>query len=126
MLVAPFVGAWIETRISKSYFTLIWSLPSWERGLKHQLQRRQSERSTSLPSWERGLKLRFCFCFLFLRLVAPFVGAWIETWLCLNSKDLPRVAPFVGAWIETEDRTGRSQRRRVAPFVGAWIETGRL
>ena len=33
-LVAPLVGAWIEITASKASFTVTWSLPSWERGLK--------------------------------------------------------------------------------------------
>ena len=35
----------------------------------------------------------------------------------------PLVAPYVGAWIETTD-SGKEQRNtEVAPYVGAWIET---
>ena len=33
------------------------------------------------------------------------------------------VAPFVGAWIETNISKYRSYSHTVAPFVGAWIET---
>ena len=34
-MVAPHVGAWIETELMKSLtLTLILSLPMWERGLK--------------------------------------------------------------------------------------------
>ena len=33
------------------------------------------------------------------------------------------VAPRVGAWIETEEFTGIQQKAIVAPRVGAWIET---
>ncbi len=32
--VAPFVGAWIETRNVRSLPQLAWSHPSWVRGLK--------------------------------------------------------------------------------------------
>ena len=32
--VAPFVGAWIETRSTGEEIDYIKSLPSWERGLK--------------------------------------------------------------------------------------------
>ena len=33
--------------------------------------------------------------------VAPYVGAWIETWsICIWWYSF-RVAPYVGAWIET-------------------------
>ena len=33
--------------------------------------------------------------------VAPFTGAWIETYSRYKSADWHRVAPFTGAWIET-------------------------
>ena len=55
--VAPFVGAWIETRSPSA------ALPSF----------------VSLPSWGRGLKLCSSPALVVYQLVAPFVGAWIET-----------------------------------------------
>ena len=33
------------------------------------------------------------------------------------------VAPYVGAWIETERLCARTHAKTVAPYVGAWIET---
>ena len=33
------------------------------------------------------------------------------------------VAPYVGAWIETQPGKSTVGRRKVAPYVGAWIET---
>ena len=57
--VAPCVGAWIETHAWAIMSRCGWSLPAWERGLKH-------NRS---PETERGHR------------VAPCVGAWIETLL---------------------------------------------
>ena len=36
------------------------------------------------------------------------------------------VAPFVGAWIETWTYGYGQTKRTVAPFVGAWIETSRI
>ena len=33
--------------------------------------------------------------------VAPYVGAWIETFLTRSKNSLIAVAPYVGAWIET-------------------------
>ena len=35
--VAPLVGAWIEIYNSFAIRTPIWSLPSWERGLKYDM-----------------------------------------------------------------------------------------
>ena len=34
------------------------------------------------------------------------------------------VAPYVGAWIETEYGSHTKRPHYVAPYVGAWIETG--
>ena len=34
-------------------------------------------------------------------LVAPYVGAWIETGVSSKSNPSKFVAPYVGAWIET-------------------------
>ena len=57
-LVAPYVGAWIETRPRWLEFIIPVSHPTWVRGLKHFL-------------------MAYSFPFLF---VAPYVGAWIETY----------------------------------------------
>ena len=37
-------------------------------------------------------------------LVAPYVGAWIETKLTKKKYSTASVAPYVGAWIETCER----------------------
>ena len=58
-----------------------------------------------------------------LYVVAPFVGAWIETHKITQLAKAGFVAPFVGAWIETQKMRLSSCWHRVAPFVGAWIET---
>ena len=78
--VAPFVGAWIETMTDKDVIDFVWSLPSWERGLKLFVPQ---ELCNPLD-------------------VAPFVGAWIETIRQFNPPPRYQVAPFVGAWIETK------------------------
>ena len=57
-------------------------------------------------------------------MVAPLVGAWIETNELLNAKISETVAPLVGAWIETWIyRSYPYTLHDVAPLVGAWIET---
>ena len=56
-MVAPLVGAWIETTLHYAFDTLSLSLPSWERGLKLQWRSGPAEPQQ----------------------VAPLVGAWIET-----------------------------------------------
>ena len=59
-----------------------------------------------------------------VRVVAPFVGAWIETSECWSiGTTVNYVAPFVGAWIETKVYLLARWLPEVAPFVGAWIET---
>ena len=78
-IVAPFAGAWIETRHVYRHRKEVKSLPSRERGLKRKngKQNKQAEQ------------------------VAPFAGAWIETLEVKETYDYQDVAPFAGAWIET-------------------------
>ena len=56
-------------------------------------------------------------------LVAPRVGAWIETDILSLGATAGKVAPRVGAWIETDQLAVSMSRLKVAPRVGAWIET---
>ena len=80
-----------------------------------------------------------------MTLVAPHVGAWIETLEVSNNWLAVSVAPHVGAWIETlfrlidmelnkshpmwvrglkqEITVDTNMCKVVAPHVGAWIET---
>ena len=58
-----------------------------------------------------------------VKMVAPFVGAWIETLHQHRKERVLEVAPFVGAWIETVHTSPLQSVSKVAPFVGAWIET---
>ena len=73
------MGAWIETPWYSLWGHVFVSLPIWERGLKQDAQGADSPASLSLPIWERGLKHtnpgRHCNN----TLVAPYMGAWIET-----------------------------------------------
>ena len=55
--------------------------------------------------------------------VAPRVGAWIETGMEHRSEQQSLVAPRVGAWIETLSKMNIGRNLSVAPRVGAWIET---
>ena len=59
------------------------------------------DRKKSHLSWVRGLKHVGRNELLGSNGVAPFVGAWIETFLKFQSYLCVDVAPFVGAWIET-------------------------
>ena len=58
--------------------------------------------------------------------VAPRVGAWIETASQPQSTDTQAVAPRVGAWIETPSSFTDQPAASVAPRVGAWIETCKI
>ena len=58
--------------------------------------------------------------------VAPRVGAWIETWVCIRWNERATVAPRVGAWIETIVSGITRLNNSVAPRVGAWIETDKV
>ena len=52
------------------------------------------------------------------------MGAWIETMLETEIfGKIGLVAPLVGAWIETAIIRLYPRRVDVAPLVGAWIET---
>ena len=96
------MGAWIETINNIGDTVLKKSHPVWVRGLK------QACRDGLLPA-----------C-----VVAPRVGAWIETLLLCCVNICFAVAPRVGAWIETLEKLDIPLRDfRVAPRVGAWIET---
>ena len=87
-MVAPYVGAWIETFIAAKNKT----------------------RNMSHPTWVRGLKHGFLVIFFRAYNVAPYVGAWIETPCGLPPLRWMPVAPYVGAWIETR-YTRLSDRR---------------
>ena len=99
----------------------------------------------SHPMWVRGLKQKWKEHKYHHIVVAPYVGAWIETTKHLRQLIKKLVAPYVGAWIETfwrrkNDNRGTShpmwvrglkpaashregQRTSVAPYMGVWIET---
>ena len=121
--VAPYVGAWIETtnihdiaggdlshptwvrglKPNTLYIRILFaeSHPTWVRGLKPNLGAHRVGPEWSHPTWVRGLKLYLYLSSLFSSVVAPYVGAWIETlsitWYAVRHT----VAPYVGAWIET-------------------------
>ena len=80
--VAPFTGAWIETKVAIGDCKALTSHPSRVRGLKH-------IRGRAYEGPER---------------VAPFTGAWIETSTAATNCRASLVAPFTGAWIETTMR----------------------
>ena len=77
----------------------------------------------SLPSWERGLKL-LLICFpSFPGLVAPLVGAWIETLILWKRAGNSMSLPSWERGLKPTRKMGYDPRLPVAPLVGAWIET---
>ena len=58
-----------------------------------------------------------------LKIVAPRIGAWIETRKAVDENNVFYVAPRIGAWIETEKGSIATPWTPVAPRIGAWIET---
>ena len=54
--VAPFVGVWVEIERSLASHGCNMSLPSWECGLKLNIELDYNVSCLSLPSWECGLK----------------------------------------------------------------------
>ena len=51
----------------------------WVRGLKRQKRRGSESLEESHPMWVRGLKLQLTKQSTDQEIVAPYVGAWIET-----------------------------------------------
>ena len=60
----------------------------------------------SLPAWERGLKRKLESHISVKFIVAPRVGAWVETKYRCWSEVIVSVAPRVGAWVETAPVAG--------------------
>ena len=101
-LVAPYVGAWIETYKKRLYKAVFWvapyvgawietfegktvgqqnmsSHPTWVRGLKPRYMEYKTCIDKSHPTWVRGLKQKNQERLSYTQVVAPYVGAWIET-----------------------------------------------
>ena len=108
----------------RTVYRTIKSHPMWVRGLK--LKSRIKEYSEVMVAPHVGAWIETLIGYTIYRLgcfVAPHVGAWIETRLLSDSGCKTRVAPHVGAWIETISLQALSKSGSVAPHVGAWIET---
>ena len=58
MIVAPYVGAWIETPTKVELQTSSTSHPTWVRGLKPKRKYGRYVDDKSHPTWVRGLKLQ--------------------------------------------------------------------
>ena len=94
--VAPYVGAWIETRGLRLLVMMVGSHPTWVRGLKHVERCPYGRPCASHPTWVRGLKLNLIISKLYRIFVAPYVGAWIET---LSVKLAVSQSPSHPTWV---------------------------
>ena len=79
------------------------SHPLWVRGLKSKFCYHHLGHRRSHPLWVRGLKLKSNSLDDLDKLVAPFMGAWIEICYCIGVFWVRWVAPFMGAWIEIRE-----------------------
>ena len=61
-----------------------------------------------------------------LKIVAPYMGAWIEIANVTQINLEVTVAPYMGAWIEITPRMKMATLCTVAPYMGAWIEIIKL
>ena len=73
------MGAWIETCLCLALLSLSSSHPTWVRGLKLDVSPILAGWGVSHPTWVRGLKLEAVKDNINEYIVAPYVGAWIET-----------------------------------------------
>ena len=85
----------------RSNLMFIMSHPVWVRGLKLIIPKVLLRMFVSHPVWVRGLKQIKFINTINIIIVAPRVGAWIETHILGQGKRCFGVAPRVGAWIET-------------------------
>ena len=100
-IVAPLVGAWIETPKNQGQGLEVRVAPLVGAWIETTLPSLFNAHNASHPSWVRGLK----------HTTLVYIGM------------VHNVAPLVGAWIETRVRPAIMIGRNVAPLVGAWIET---
>ncbi len=123
--VAPRVGAWIETSILHNVTIGNRSRPVWARGLKRWIDAFRSAECQSRPVWARGLKHHGGGKQYNPSVVAPRVGAWIETsWRPSLVKLRSSVAPRVGAWIETTNLDYRLEYRPSRPVWARGLKLG--
>ena len=101
LVVAPYVGAWIETSQIQADNRLKKSHPTWVRGLKPLAYENGIVNPLSHPTWVRGLKLikQLHECFYYMS--HPTWVRGLKHFQLLFHFHTLKVAPYVGAWIET-------------------------
>ena len=78
------MGAWIETNTLLMSNLAGKSHPTWVRGLKPSLSLAIQSFIMSHPTWVRGLKHAVLWAIVMTKKVAPYMGAWIETFRFAN------------------------------------------
>ena len=122
-IVAPYMGAWIETKWFCGRFCNCTSHPTWVRGLKHNVVEATRYALVSHPTWVRGLKLLVVFTLNTLACVAPYMGAWIETLCFEQSRIACKSHPTWVRGLKRHEIYFFIYHFEVAPYMGAWIET---
>ena len=79
---------------------LVWSLPSWERGLKCWNGNYPCRSGKVAPLVGARIEIQWATPDPVAEWVAPLVGARIEMWMLPDSMWMICVAPLVGARIE--------------------------
>ena len=100
-MVAPYVGAWIETIFTTIVVTIVQSHPTWVRGLKPKEMTAIVENAMSHPTWVRGLKLVDAQIDNVKAESHPTWVRGLKPMFLVVTHRVSHVAPYVGAWIET-------------------------
>ena len=122
IIVAPYMGAWIETLRRTACQWRLTSHPIWVRGLKH--------RHYCISHVPCSRTLYGCVDWNLMIIIMVWNGTCRTLYGCVDwnqhqhgHSDSEFVAPYMGAWIETCKRIRSSRHKNVAPYMGAWIET---
>jgi len=99
--VAPFTGAWIETNSKRTNGPILMSRPSRARGLKRLAIFVGFAQHMSRPSRARGLKQNKEKEHEQRHTSRPSRARGLKRFLSVVFNSRPKVAPFTGAWIET-------------------------
>ena len=99
--VAPYVGAWIETVFVRWGTSSRQSHPMWVRGLKHVSTPLPTAPSGSHPMWVRGLKHITELTLVYISVSHPMWVRGLKPITMVQAHWADLVAPYVGAWIET-------------------------
>ncbi len=122
ILVAPYMGAWIEIGRSPGSFgpgNVAPYMGAWIEIVKNC---RFLPSVSSLPTWGRGLKLCAAGLSLPPALSLPTWGRGLKYQATQAGSHARHVAPYMGAWIEIFFAIFSFLLVVVAPYMGAWIE----